>query len=151
MKCHVHQQVDAVSNCSDCTRGLCSSCTSTFNPPLCINCVEIRANQEKGVYFRNLVLMIGLFIGGMIYNLPSSGSFFNALFPSYIIASIPWGWSFLSRITPNMFLFMPLIGWVIYLIFKLTLSALVGVFVTPFKVYETIMGLKRISNITKGV
>lgn len=61
----------------------------------------------------------------------------------YLFAGIPWGWSFLNRITPQIFLFMPIIGWVIYFVTKFVVSLMVGMFVTPFKIYGIINGLKR--------
>ena len=40
-----------------------------------------------------------------------------------------YGWKALSAITPNIFLIMPIVGWVIYFVVKATLSIVVGIFV----------------------
>lgn len=58
----------------------------------------------------------------------------NQLIFAYIFAGIPWGWSALSRITPNIFLILPLIGWVVYFFIKLFLSMFVGLVALPLRV-----------------
>lgn len=42
-----------------------------------------------------------------------------------------FGWRFLTKIQPTMFIWMPMIGWVIYIFVKFLLSAIVGMFVAP--------------------
>ncbi|MBQ8783095.1 MAG: hypothetical protein IJZ57_04910 [Clostridia bacterium] len=49
-----------------------------------------------------------------------------------------FGWKALDRIQPRMFLFLPVIGWVIYIAVKGVLSAIVGMFVTPFVISKKI-------------
>lgn len=44
-----------------------------------------------------------------------------------------FGWKALDRITPNIFLIMPIIGWVIYILVKGALAFIVGMFIAPFK------------------
>lgn len=43
-----------------------------------------------------------------------------------------FGWQALSRITPNVFLIMPIGGWIAYFLIKGVLSLFLGVFVAPF-------------------
>ena len=43
-----------------------------------------------------------------------------------------FGWKALNRITPQMFLYMSIFGWILYFLLKFLLSVLIGVFVTPF-------------------
>lgn len=63
---------------------------------------------------------------------------------SEVIASILllllsyFGWKALDKITPNIFLFMPIIGWVIYFIVKFILAFFVGFFVAPFQIAKMI-------------
>lgn len=43
-----------------------------------------------------------------------------------------FGWQSLKKITPNIFLWMPLAGWAIYFLLKGVLSIVVGGFIAPF-------------------
>jgi len=66
-----------------------------------------------------------------------------------MLSGIPWGWSFLNKITPNLFWFMPVIGRAIYIFVKLMLSLLIGIFVTPFKIYQIVKALKDANDMEK--
>lgn len=48
------------------------------------------------------------------------------------IAFTVFGWKALSKITPNVFLIMPVGGWIAYYVVKGALSFFLGVFVAPF-------------------
>ena len=53
-----------------------------------------------------------------------------------IIPSIPifyYGWTSLQKIQPNMFLWLSWAGWILYFFIKAFLAALIGYFVTPYK------------------
>ncbi len=52
-----------------------------------------------------------------------------------------FGWKALDKIQPRIFLFMPLIGWVIYVAVKGTLSIFIGVFVAPFVIAKKVAEL----------
>ena len=54
---------------------------------------------------------------------------FTTLLASIWISTIPFGWSGLNRITPTFFLFLPLVGWLFYFVFK----AIVSIFVGPIE------------------
>jgi len=76
-------------------------------------------------------ITIGLFILGLA---------FGADIPqALMVACVPFGWSALNMITPGIFLWMSWIGWVIYLILKIALSAVVGVFVLAYKFAKCIL------------
>lgn len=49
-----------------------------------------------------------------------------------------FGWQSLNRIRSDIFLFMPIVGWVVYFIFKGILSILIGIFVAPFVIAKKI-------------
>ena len=63
--------------------------------------------------------------------------------PMYIIAAVCvfFGWKFLNRITPSMFLWLSFTGWIVYFFVKLFLSVAVGVFVAPFQIAKMIANL----------
>lgn len=54
-----------------------------------------------------------------------------------------FGWQSLNKITPNIFLWMPLVGWAIYFLVKGLLSIVVGAFIAPVwigkKISSTVM------------
>ena len=49
-----------------------------------------------------------------------------------------YGWKSLNRITPNIFLIMPIIGWVIYFTIKFILAYFIGVVIAPFKIAKSV-------------
>lgn len=57
-----------------------------------------------------------------------------------ILACAIFGWQALNRIQPAMFIWMPWIGWIIYIFVKFILSAMIGLFVAPFKIGKLIAG-----------
>lgn len=65
---------------------------------------------------------------------------FTFLIVVYLIFSI-FGWKALNKITPRVFLILPLIGWVIYFLVKFFLSMIIGTFVTPFVIAKWIANL----------
>lgn len=58
-----------------------------------------------------------------------------------------FGWKALDKIQPRIFLFMPIIGWVIYVAVKGTLSVFIGLFVAPFIISKKLTEIIQ-SNIT---
>jgi hypothetical protein len=65
----------------------------------------------------------------------------------YMFIAIVAGWNKLNKLTASYFLFLPLIGWVIYFVVKLYISAIVGLFIAPFRIYKNINRLKEINQI----
>lgn len=63
------------------------------------------------------------------------------MFPIVLIFALVcayFGWKSLNKITPSLFIWMPLIGWVIYFIIKFFLSVLIGYFVAPYQIGKKI-------------
>lgn len=151
MNCHEHTETNAVAQCPHCGRGLCQVCSSLFSSPICKNCFKLQLNNNRKVYIRNLIISAVLFYFGFrhAYETFNDSNIFYTLFMSliggYILAGVPWGWSSLSRLTADIFLFMPLIGWVFYFFIKFIISCFVGIFITPFKLYASIKGLIDVS------
>lgn len=69
------------------------------------------------------LLVIALFV------LPDVGGSFGIF--SFLF--LYWGWKALNRITPSMFVFMPVIGWVVYFVIKGLLALVLGMFIGPYK------------------
>jgi hypothetical protein len=140
MKCYKHYDRDAVSQCIECSKTLCPECTSKYNKPLCDQCVIEWTKSNRLMLIKNIIIMIAVFIfafSAIYVDAPIGDRFLMSLF----FSGIPWGWSFLNKITPNIFLFMPLVGWLIYFGIKLVLSLFIGTIVMPFKIYQIIKGI----------
>jgi hypothetical protein len=152
VKCYQHINEDAISQCCDCGRGLCPECTNKWDIPICDACNYQRASADKKQAIKNLIMTIPLFFIGFIL-FPSQGDFSTKFVFGYVCAGIPWGWSALNRITPNIFLFLPIGGWIIYFIIKFFISYFIGIIALPYKLYRFIKTYKKsqqIQNIIKA-
>lgn len=146
MKCHQHYEKDAVSQCRDCGRALCPECTKKWSFPICDGCNYNRATNDKNQVIKNIILMIFLFSMCLWY-VPPETPFVSKLMLGYMVASTPWGWGFLNRITPNIFIFLPVIGWILYFMFKLSISMFIGQFILPYKLFMFIKDYKKAQDI----
>lgn len=143
MNCFNHPNESAVGTCQDCKKGLCQNCATKYEISICNDCNSKRIQIEKTEIIKNLLAII--FIGGFLFLFNKSISksqipvtFTQMLFSYYACCSIVAGWRFLNKITPQMFLFLPIIGWVIYFFVKLFISALIGFFVLPYILFRDI-------------
>ena len=117
------------------------------------------ALRSKGSLLFELIVYGVLLIGGILLpfimgsfdGAPVSGTtafaqgssnFFAALLIGLIIAGIPAGWRTLTKITPQVFLFLPVGGWVLYFFIKGLLSMLIGWATLPFRVVKCINALR---------
>lgn len=64
--------------------------------------------------------------------------FFVALLVAYGVAGTPCGWRALSSMQPRMFLFLPIIGWLIYFGIKLFLSYWIGYIAMPMQIVKAL-------------
>lgn len=76
-------------------------------------------------------VILGLFI--LIVNLDNP-----VILYCFCAVFIYFGWQALNKITPNIFLIMPIVGWLIYYLVKGILSAIVGMFVAPLVIAKKI-------------
>lgn len=137
MRCYEHPNVDVASTCKECGRGLCASCSRAYNIPLCANCARSIITSEKSDITRSLIISLVLAFVALAFTAGAPPA--AKVFMMYSFAGIPWGWRVLDRITPNVFLFMPLIGWLIYFGIKLTLASWVGVVALPIFVIKRVV------------
>lgn len=148
MNCYYHPETIIVATCQDCNKGLCKNCSDRFTFPICVSCNSIRGAAEKKEITKELALMIGLPIIGLLFmqnNPMVKEQPFMAVLYFYMFIAIVAGWRKLNKFTSNYFLFLPVIGWVIYFLVKLYISAIVGLFIAPFRIYRNINRLKEIS------
>ena len=140
MKCYYHNERDGVGQCNHCGKVLCKECVDVYNPPLCTDCAGIRNNERKMNTTTEIVLSIAaLIFGGFMYFLVSD-SFELVKFLMYLIGwgGVPYGWNALNKITPSIFLILPLIGWVIYFVIKLMIALYIGWIIFIIRVIKII-------------
>lgn len=154
MNCYYHPETTIVATCQNCNKGLCKVCSDRFSVPICISCNRSKALTEKSAIMKEFFWMIGLPIIGVMLAMTDSqlGQAIrqNPIFGAglfYDLIAVVVGWNMLNKLTAQYFLALPLIGWVIYFFVKFSISALIGFFVAPFKIYKNIKRLKEINQI----
>ncbi len=148
MKCYYHNREDAVGNCSECGKALCRECTGRYSPVLCESCANERIEATKGAMMKNIILSIVLFIVGLIMDSMTSGGIrVESFATAYCFAGFPWGWSALNKFTANVFLFLPIVGWLIYFCVKGFLAIIIGWIALPIKMVKSITEIKRMNNL----
>lgn len=162
MNCFNHHELIAVGACQDCQKGLCSECASKYSIPICSQCNASRKSTEKNKIYKELFITFGFSIIATFFTMKN---FSNSISPEmqigtleqiimvmmsiYGFSSLVAGWKTLSGITPNVFLFLPIIGWLIYFGLKLWLSSLIGVFMLPIRTFKNTRRLYQLNNIPK--
>ncbi|MBQ8177037.1 MAG: hypothetical protein IJ035_08410 [Oscillospiraceae bacterium] len=156
MKCFYHPERDAVAQCNECKRGLCRECAQKWNPPHCDGCgVSIKQVASAQMKIIKTFFIVGIILG-ILYGIgafaitvgESIGAGLIGLLSAvlmgplmgYSLAGWTVGWNKLSNFTSKFFLFLPIVGWLIYFGIKLTLAYFVGFFALPFE-------YKRLKNI----
>ena len=65
----------------------------------------------------------------------------------YTLFSLPFGWAAFNKITPRIFLFLPIIGWLIYFYIKFLIAVMIGIFVAPYRLAKS----KKIEKAIQGI
>ena len=153
MNCYRHHEASAVAQCQHCSTGLCPVCSSRFTLQLCQNCLLANNQRYKASLIKNSIIMSVVFFATfwIYYQLGQGTDLFRAFLYSLFWACAPWGWSALNRLTPQMFLFLPVIGWLIYFFVKFWISAIIGVFMAPFQVFKYIRDTKMMEEVKEGI
>ena len=136
MNCITHQGREAVGVCRECGNPICRECYDEFGG-YCMHCAQKESKEIKKMVVKTLILAgIGILVAiialvvsiqeGSYYSSSFLGNLLFFLASLVLYGCIPFGWLALNRITSQMFLFLPLVGWVIYFLIKLTLAMLIG-------------------------
>lgn len=134
MLCYYHSDRHAVGQCMDCGKYLCKECTDFWTIPLCDNCNHHRLELQKKSTYKQLLIMAFLACLGILFSLTIQPiNLFASLSCAYAFAGIYAGWLILDKITPNIFLLLPIIGWIFYFVIKISIASIIGWFVLPFK------------------
>ena len=135
MNCYFHPNEPAVTQCAECGRGLCRDCASAPGGNLCRNCIEKAKSEKRALLIRSIAIFAIVFV--LCLSAPGT-PFFVALLVAYGVAGTPCGWRALSSIQPRMFLFLPIIGWLIYFGIKLFLSYWIGSIAMPMQIVKAL-------------
>lgn len=156
MNCYNHTTQPAVAQCPDCGKGLCAECTSLYSMPICTTCNNSRIAKERSRIIKELLLTFGLgvVLAYFFYQWTNGGHSYPLLYniisfviPFYVFSGIVPGWKTLTRITPNVFLFLPIIGWVLYFIIKFALSVCIGLVMLPVRTIRNVVRLVALGKI----
>ena len=142
MPCYYHNDRPATATCSRCGKSLCTECGGRFQPPTCVECVQAHAAETKSEMFKSIGISVVLMIIGVAVIQNPAG---------ILLAGIPYGWSILTSITPTMFVWMPLVGWLIYFAVKFILAYFVGIVALPIKLYKWISELVKVKKLTDSI
>ena len=160
MNCFSHHTLAAVGTCQDCKKGLCITCISKYTIPICSQCNMLRAKREKSKIVNELVLtvFVGLVFVAFLIATPQNVAEFQgiklffirtvvAFFLFYGGASLVAGWKELNSLTSRFFLFLPVVGWIIYFFIKLSIAAMIGSIVLPIRCFKNFKRLNQLKKI----
>ena len=158
MNCYNHQTEVAVAQCMDCSRGLCSYCSTSYSISVCKSCGSKRIRKEKWSIIKKwlLTFVLGLgvmFILGIFLFTPGAENKFRYFgYPMlfYISCGIVTGWKALSGVNSNTFVILPILGWVFYFVIKFMLALAIGWIILPFKLIKDIIRFIQLYRIKKA-
>ena len=169
MNCYNHIDQPAVGTCIDCGKGLCSECSNKYTIFICDSCNLKRLYTEKSSIATRWGISIAIAILFTLLNfeiLPKDFIIYLIMLPSMIICvfiismSIQYGWRALNSVIPpvsfvvSFFIswlligwFLALIGWILYVSIRVTLSFFIGLIITPMMLFKDIKRYKEVRKI----
>ncbi len=155
MKCYYHEDREIVATCTECGKGLCKACASKWDPVLCDDCAaerlaEKRASLKRTIGLGVLIWAAAIVIGivAAIKNASPQAILIGVLY-GYMLGGVPNGWAVLTKLQPSMFLFLPMVGWVIYFVIKFVLAMVVGLVAFPMNLYRFWQGNKQVEEMER--
>jgi len=88
MNCFNHTEEVAVSSCADCGKGLCKSCSSLYEMPICNECNLRRVKSDKSNILKIYLPSVVLFLIGLLPAI-AGGDIVRGLVQGWIYAGIP--------------------------------------------------------------
>ena len=132
----------SVNRCSKCGRQLTMEEDVAFHPPTCMSCAREHVSTIKTEMIKNIAISVVLMIVGIVVIKNPAG---------ILLAGIPYGWSFLNKITPAMFVWMSWIGWAVYFLVKLIIAYFVGLIALPIKLFQWISEIVKVRQLEKNI
>ena len=173
MNCYNHIDLPAVATCLDCGKGLCSECSNKYTILICDSCSLKRLYTEKSSIATRWGISIAIAILFTLLNfeiLPKDFLIYLIMLPSMIICvfiisiSIQYGWRALNSVMPpvsfvvSFFIswlligwFLALIGWILYVAIRVTLSFFIGLIITPIMLFKDIKRYKEVNRTIKYI
>lgn len=152
MECYKHEGRKVVGTCPQCGKFMCKECTEKYESHLCEDC-EAKAQEkvQKQLAAKKAQLQqltkdnknqaLKDLIGGAVLSLifaiigfAVGGDSGTGLTTAYMFAGFPWGYKFISKIMDDGVMFFAALGnfWLVALIIKIGLGALIGAIIWPF-------------------
>lgn len=169
MNCYNHIDLPAVATCINCGKGLCSECSNKYTILICDSCSLKRLYTEKSSIATRWGISIAIAVLFTLLNfeiLPKDFLIYLIMLPSMIICvfiisiSIQYGWRALNSVMPpvsfvvSFFIswlligwFLALIGWILYVSIRVTLSFFIGLIITPIMLFKDIKRYKEVRKI----
>ena len=169
MNCYNHIDLPAVATCIDCGKGLCSECSNKYTILICDSCSLKHLYTEKSSIATRWGISIAIAVLFTLLNfdiLPKDFLIDLIMFPYMIICvfiisiSIQYGWRALNSVMPpvsfvvSFFIswlligwFLALIGWILYVAIRVTLSFFIGLIITPIMLFKDIKRYKEVRKI----
>lgn len=142
MKCYYHPNREIVATCTECGKGLCKECASKWEPILCDDCAKGRIGDKKASLKKPIELSVVALVAGVIIGVITAiqdkrfDNLVLCLTFAFAVVFTVNGWQWLNRIQPNMFLFLPIVGWLIYFFVKFIIALWVGFVAFPVNAYR---------------
>ena len=143
MRCYNHPREEAIAQCLHCGKGLCEKCAKKWSEPICDDCQRKYINEESADLNKELIIYIVLAIAGAVFGgvagshvAPRSSTLGLMLTYAFSFPMYCAGWKWLNYITDRFSLFATINIWIIYFFIKLVLSAMVGVFALPYRLFR---------------
>ena len=153
MKCYYHPNREIVATCTECGKGLCKECASKWEPTLCDDCAKSRISDKKIALKKSIGLSIAVLVAGAIIGIIMAiqdkrlDNLGLCLTLAFAVAFAVNGWQWLNKIQPNMFLFLPVVGWLIYFFVKFIIAIFVGVVALPVNIYRFWKGNREVNEL----
>lgn len=156
MNCYNHPTQTAVVQCADCGKGLCAQCANNYTMSICNACNSQRIKKEKWNIVKSWMFtfvfgIIAMVLLGAFLFTPGGEykfSYFGYPMLLWISFGLFPGWQALNRITPNIFLVLPILGWILYFVVKFLLAIAIGWIILPFKLIKDVVRFINLQKIT---
>ncbi len=106
-----------------------------------------KAVKKGNVFVRVFGRMVGNALGKMLaylivyliaFGLVALSIAIPFIAPITALFAIIYGWRFINFLTPAMFVWMPIAGWLIYFTVKFFVAAILGLFIVPYHIAKKI-------------
>ncbi len=169
MECYKHEGRKVIGSCPQCGKFMCKECTEKYESHLCEECeakarevaqkqldakkanLQRQTKENKNQALKDLIggAVLSLIFGIIGFAAGSDGG--SGFTMAYMFAGFPWGYKFINKIMDDGVMFLAALAgnWLVALIIKLVLGALVGAFIWPFIIGIRIYRFIKANNLDK--